>query len=274
MVMKKILSVLVMFLITAVVYGASMCEAAEEKKDVTVGVTSISEVTYNAIKKHYEAMGYKVKFISFDSNPVILEACNNGEVDIALGQHLKFVRSFNQSRGGDLTMAKPYGYYTGIGLYSEKYKSIEDIPVGAQIAIMNDSMNMDIALRILESCGFIKLDPSIDVCTVADVIENPHKIKIVDMDQAQTVVAMQDMDAACVFFTHMSNAGKDPGAYLARDTQMINYPMGVIVKEKNADSKWATDYAKCFKIQEVRDEINKAFPNVFKFYENDSQVKE
>ena len=35
-----------------------------------------------------------------------------------------------------------------------------------------------------------------------------------------------------------------------------------------------TDYAKCFKIQEVRDEINKAFPNVFKFYESDSQVKE
>lgn len=248
--------------------------STEAKTSIKIGGTSISQITYEAIKDDFEAMGYKTEFVSFDSNPVVLEACNNGEVDMALGQHLKFVQSFNQSKSGDLDMAKPYGYYTGIGLYSEKYDSVAAIPDNAQIAIMNDAMNMDIALTILQENGLIKLNDNVDTYTVADIVENPKNLQIVDMDQAQTVTALQDMDAACVFFTHMANAGKDPSKYIARDTQMINYPLGVIVKKENVESKWATDFAKCFKIEGVQAEINEAFPGVFTFYTSDDQVKQ
>lgn len=246
----------------------------DEKTTITIGGTSISEVTYQAIKPEFEKLGYTTKFVSFDSNPVVLQACNSGEVDIALGQHLKFVKSFNESNSGDLDMAKPYGYYTGIGLYSNKYDSVDEIPDGAQIAIMNDAMNMDIGLKILEEVGLIELDPNLDTYTVADIVNNPKNLEIIDMDQAQTVTALEDVDAACVFFTHMSNAGKDPASYIARDQQLINYPMGVIVKGANVESTWATDFAKCFRIDSVQEEINNAFPGVFEFYTSDDQVSE
>ncbi|MGC4018135.1 MAG: MetQ/NlpA family ABC transporter substrate-binding protein [Muricomes sp.] len=188
----------------------------EAKKHVVIGGTAISEVTYNAIKPHFEELGYTTEFVMFDANPVVLEACNSKEVDMALGQHKKFVESFNQNNQGDLAMAKPYGYYTGIGFYSNKYSSAEEFPDGAQIAIMNDAMNMDIALRILEDAGLIKIDKDVDTATVADITENPKNLKIVDMDQAQTVAALEDMDGACVFFTHMANAGLDPLIYSKR----------------------------------------------------------
>jgi len=244
-----------------------------DNTDIIIGGTAISEVTYEAIKPYYEELGYTTQFVMFDSNPVVLEACNSGEVDMALGQHKKFVESFNESSGGELAMAKPYGYYTGIGLYSDKYASAGELPEGAQIAIMNDAMNMDIALRILEDCGLIKIDESIEVATIADITENPKNLEIIDMDQAQTVTSLEDMDAACVFFTHMANAGKDPASYIERDSQMIKYPMGVIVREADAKSDWAVDFAECFKIQEVRDEINAEFPGVFEFYEDDAQAE-
>lgn len=246
---------------------------AEKKKHVVIGGTAISEVTYEAIKPHFEALGYTTEFVMFEGNPVVLEACSSGEVDMSLGQHKKFVESFNESSGGNLAMAKPYGYYTGIGLYSNKYTSTEEIPEGAQIAIMNDSMNMDIALRILEECGLIKIDESIDAATVADITDNPKNLEIIDMDQAQTVTALEDMDGACVFFTHMSNAGLEPASYIARDSQMIKYPMGVIVNAADAQSDWAVAFAECFKQQEVREEINTAFPGVFEFYEDDGQAE-
>ncbi|MGL6200746.1 MAG: hypothetical protein ACRC3H_17590 [Lachnospiraceae bacterium] len=54
---------------------------------------------------------------------------------------------------------------------------------------------------------------------------------------------------------------------------MIKYPLGVIVKEENVTADWAVDFAECFKIQEVRDEINEAFPGVFEFYEDDTQAE-
>lgn len=274
---KKILGIMSAIIMTVVFTtgcNQSSKEVEEEKKHIVVGGTSISEITYQAIKEKYENLGYTTEFVSFDSNPVVLEACNSGEVDLALGQHKKFVSSFNESNNGNLDMVKPYGYYTGIGLYSEKYNSIDEIPENAQIAIMNDAMNMDIALRILEDVGLIKINKDVENATVADIVENPKNISVIDMDQAQTVTSLKDMDAACVFFTHMSNAKKDPTTYLARDNKMIDYPMGVIVREENNNANWAVDFAKCFRDKEVQKEIDDAFPGVFEFYTDDSQVKE
>lgn len=275
--LKKILGIMSAIIMTvafATGCSKSSTEVEKDKKHIVVGGTSISEVTYQAIKEKYENMGYTTEFVSFDSNPVVLEACNNGEVDISLGQHKKFVSSYNESNNGDLDMVKPYGYYTGIGLYSEKYSSVDEIPKNAKIAIMNDAMNMDIALRILEDVGLIKIDESVKNATVADIVENPKNISVIDMDQAQTVTSLKDMDAACVFFTHMSNAKKDPAKYIARDNKMIDYPMGVIVKKENSNADWSVDFAKCFREKDVQKEINDAFPGVFEFYTDDNQVKE
>lgn len=261
--------------IMAVIALSAGCgkEKADPKK-IVIGGTSISKVYYDAIKEGFEAKGYETEFKSFDSNPVVLEACASGETDMALGQHKKFVMSYNENNKADLDMAKPYAMYTGIGLYSEKYSSSSDFPEGARIAVMNDAMNEDIALRILESEGLIKLAEGKTQATVADITENPKKLEIIEMDQAQTVTSLDDLDGACVFFTHMAAAGKNVSSYIARDTSMVNYPMGVIVKKENVNSDWAVAFAECFKDPAVQEKINAVFPGVFEFYTSDDQVKE
>lgn len=185
---------------------------SKEKVIKIAGTASVSEVFYEAFKEKYEAMGYKTEFIAFDSNPVCLEACASGETDISLGQQKKFVQSYNENNGADLDMVKPYGMFTGIGLYSEKYESIDDIPDGSQIAVMNDATNEDVSLKILETAGLIKLSDDVEFVTVADITENPKNLEIIEMEQAQTVTALDDMAAACCWFTHMSASGKDPSS--------------------------------------------------------------
>ena len=254
--------------------GESTEAEGEAKETIVIGGTSISQVFYDAIKSKYEEMGYTTEFKSFDSNQVVLEACASDEVDIAIGQHKKFVKSFDESNGADLDMVKPYGMYTGIGLYSEKYDSTEEFPEGSQIAVMNDAMNEDIALRILEDEGLIKLADGTELATVADIVENPKNLEIIEMDQAQTVTSLEDMAGACVFFTHMSAADKDPASYIARDKVMINYPMGVIVREADLEADWAVAFAECFRDEAVQAEISETFPGVFEFYTSDDQVEE
>uniref|UniRef100_UPI000ACD603E hypothetical protein n=1 Tax=Clostridium sp. NkU-1 TaxID=1095009 RepID=UPI000ACD603E len=61
----------------------------EASKKIVIGGTSISKVYYDAIKDIFEANGYETEFKTFDSNPVVLEACASGETDMALGQHKK-----------------------------------------------------------------------------------------------------------------------------------------------------------------------------------------
>lgn len=247
---------------------------SKEKVIKIAGTASVSEVFYEALKEKYEAMGYKTEFIAFDSNPVCLEACASGETDISLGQQKKFVQSYNANNGADLDMVKPYGMFTGIGLYSEKYESIDDIPDGSQIAVMNDATNEDVSLKILETAGLIKLSDDVEFVTVADITENPKNLEIIEMEQAQTVTALDDMAAACCWFTHMSASGKDPSSYLIRDEVMINYPMGVIANAEDAASDWAVAMAECLRDPEVQAAIDEVFPNVFEFYTSDEQVEE
>lgn len=239
----------------------------DEKKVIKVGGTEISKVTYDAIEKEYAKLGYKTEFVLFDSNVLVVTAANDGEVDISIGQHKKFIETFNQGQKGDLHMLEPYGYYTGIGLYSEKYKSVSEFPEGAKIAIMNDAMNMDIGMHVLEDAGLIELAKDHQgAYTIADIAKNPKNIQIIDMEQAQTVRSLEDMDGSLVFFTHMFNAGKDPSTYLVRDKQSVDYPIGPVVKAENKDKQWAIDYAKCLKIQSVKDEIDAKFPGVYTHY--------
>ncbi|MBG9986370.1 methionine-binding protein [Facklamia sp. DSM 111018] len=272
--MKKLLFTFLGLILCASSLFKIYIVSAEEEKAIKIGVTSVSNITYEAIKDHYEKLGYKTEAIMFDTNPVLLEALAAGEIDISLGQHKVFVENFSKTKGVEIEVVKPYGYYTGIGLYSEKYTTVEEIPNGATIAIMNDSMNMNVGLRMLEEAGFIKVSDNVESATIVDIEEYLKDVKIVDMEQQQTVSSLKDVDAATVFFTHMSNAGLIPDNYIIRDNVMINYPMGPIVKSEFATEDWAVDYAKCFKIEEVQSEIEEKLPGVFEFYEDDSQVKE
>ena len=111
-----------------------------------------------------------------------------------------------------------------------------------------------------------------ELVTVADIVENPKNLEIMEMDQAQTVTALTDMAAACCWFTHMSAAGKDPSTYLVRENVMVNYPMGVIVNGEDVEADWAVAMAECFRDADVQAAINEVYPNVFEFYTSDDQV--
>lgn len=268
------LLLIIVFVLLLSNIGCTSKKRNENKEKIVVGGTALSHVYYEPIERKYKKMGYDVEFKMFDSNQIPLEALQNGDIDISVAQHKKYVMSFNKNNNAELDLVRPYGMYTGIGLYSEKHNSIDDIPNAGKIAIMNDAMNENIALRILERANLIKIDPNAEFATVADIIENKKNLKIYELEQAQLVANLKDMDACCIFFTHMSDAKKDPSSYLARDEEMINFPMGPFVKKENVNKKWAIDFAKCYRDPKVQEEIKKLFPGVFEFYIDDEQVKE
>ena len=60
---------------------------------------------------------------------------------------------------------------------------------------------------------------------------------------------------------------------MAKDNIMVKNPCGAIVKKVNENAKWAKDFAECFKSQKFRDGMNKEFPNVYLFYDSDSDAE-
>jgi D-methionine transport system substrate-binding protein len=91
----------------------------------------------------------------------------------------------------------PYapGIINNVVLYSKKYKSFNDLPQGASVAIANDPINSGRGLQLLAKAGLITLKPGVGYkATEEDIIANPKKLKILQVEAVQLVRAYDDAD--------------------------------------------------------------------------------
>lgn len=98
-----------------------------------------------------------------------------GDIDVNYFQHIPFLENANAAAGSDLVPFKP-GIINNIGLYAKKYKSLDELPVGATVAIANDPINSGRGLQLLAKAGLITLKPGVGYkATEDDIIANPKK---------------------------------------------------------------------------------------------------
>lgn len=240
----------------------------EQSLPVKIAATEISYSILEPGMAWIKSQGVDATLILMDGNVNVIRAVNDGSADAALGVHLRFMNNFNAQNNGNLVMVEPYPFTTGIGLYSEKHTSLDALPESAQIAIMNDAMNMDRGLRMLATAGLISLDTNkAEGFSLLDIASNPKNFKFIDMNQVQTVRALQDVDASVIFFTHMKNAGKDYRSYLLRDSDAELYPMGIVIHKKNQDKAWPSILAKALRQDSVRQFVEEKFDGVFEYYD-------
>ena len=239
----------------------------DDKKEIKIACVETTQAMVAEIVPILEEEGYTVTYEVFDNNMNTLTACNDGSVDAVFVVHKPFMESFNEGNDGDLVMLEPYVYTVSMGLFSEKYDSIEDIPDGATIAIPNDAMNMDRALRILQTGGLITLKEGVEQYATTDIESNPKNIKIVDVDQTQCVRSLEDCDGAVAFFSHMKNAGKDFSKYLVKDGDPTKYPTALVVKAENEDAQWAKDVNAAFLTDEVKEFVLDYYGGLYEYYE-------
>lgn len=229
--------------------GGQSSQADPEKTTIKVGTDAFQAPAVEACQEEMEKMGYTLEVVVFDDNVMPNTAVMEGTIDANMYQHTPFMEQFNESNNGDLVMLDPVLYYTTIGLYSEKYDSIDALPEGASIAGGNDVSNIDRALRMMDSQGLIKLtDEEKDFYTIYDVVENPKNFKLEEVAPRLLINNMQDIDAIVIYGTTMLQAGKDPSTALCFDDKTRDklYAIGVTVKEENKDAKWAQDLLTAF----------------------------
>ena len=273
--MKKFISLFSILLLAA---GLSACNESKptppdsapkadsaQPAKIRIACTEITQSMLEPALPLLTERGVNAELVLMEGNVNVIRAVEDGSTEAALGVHQKFMENFNKQNNGHLAMVKPYPFTTGIGLYSERHKTLEAIPTGAKIGIMNDAMNMNRGLLMLRDAGLIGLNDKKADYTLPDITDNPKKIELIDMDQVQTVRALQDLDASVVFFTHMRNAGKDFRSFIIRDKEANQYPMGIVVNQNHADQPWAKTLAEVLKSEPVKQHITQKFDGVFEY---------
>ena len=90
-------------------------------------------------------------------------------------------------------------HYEPFGIYAGKTKSLDDLKDGAVVAVPNDTTNEARALLLLQDKGLLKLKDGAGLtATRRDILENPRKLKIEELEAAQLVRALPDVDIAVI----------------------------------------------------------------------------
>lgn len=164
--------------------------------------------------------GVAVELVEFSDWKTPNVTLAQGDIDANYYQHIPFLTNANKEGGFDLKPVAP-GVINNIGLYSKKYRSLDELPVGAKVAIAGDAVNGARGLQLLEKAGLIKLKPGTGFeTTVADIVENPKQIRIIELEAVQLARALDDVDLAQGMPHYLKLAGTiDPESALIFDGQ-------------------------------------------------------
>lgn len=244
-------------------------ETTNEQKVLKVVCTSHQEPIVAEAQKYFQKHGYTFDIRIVELNKMIPESISDGSADLGMGVHLTFMQLYNEENKGSAHMCKPYPWYGGVGLFSNKHKNLKDIPDGGQIAVMTDVMNQDRGLRMLQEAGIIKLgnneEPEKTQYSLMDIVDNPHNYKFTEMDQTQTVRALQDVDASVCFYSHYIASGGNVDNALLVDPFGEKYPSGFVINESMKGTELEEIAAASLRTEEMKAFVQKLFPGNYTF---------
>ncbi len=229
-------------------------------KTLRIGVTPGPHAQIlEAVKPIAAQKGLDIKIIEFSDYVVPNQALSAGEIEANSFQNQPYLDNQKKDRGFDivgigLTVNFP------LGIYSQKYKSWADVPDGSTIAIQNDPTNGGRTLLLLRDKGVVKLrDGAGFRPTVLDIVENPKKLKFVEVDAAQTARSLPDVAAAAINTNYAVEAKIDPASAILREDPKGPYVNLIAVRGKDKDAPWAKALVEAYHAPEVKAFIQDKF---------------
>ncbi|MEN6389262.1 MAG: MetQ/NlpA family ABC transporter substrate-binding protein [Syntrophomonas sp.] len=212
---------------------------AAPKTTYVVGTTALFQDILVAAKPDFEKSGCKLEIKVFDDAISPNVALKEGSIDATFHQNAPYLVEYNRERGTDLAQYEKGLVTTFYGLYSNKIKNLSELKDGGKISVPNDASNRVRALKMLEKLGLIKLKAGVALPTVLDIVENPKKLEIVEMDGWSIVNTLADVDCGATSSSVAVKAKIDPKTAIAQDgsQETGEYAMILVVtKEKYGDN--------------------------------------
>ena len=247
--MKKLLA---SFAVLATFAGAAQAESISVAA-TAVPHAEILEFVKPALAK--QGVELKIKVFTDYVQPNVLVA--EGRLDANFFQHQPYLNEFNSSRGTDLVSIAGV-HVEPFGAYSNKIKSLADLPQGANVVIPNDATNGGRALLLLQKAGVITLKDDAGItATVKDIVNNPKAIKVRELEAATLPRVLAQVDLALINTNYALEAGLNP----SKDALVIEgsdspYVNILVVNSKNKDAADLQKLAKALNSAEVKAFIN------------------
>ncbi|KAB7693821.1 MetQ/NlpA family lipoprotein [Plesiomonas shigelloides] len=233
-----------------------------DSNKIKVGVISgaeeqVAEVAKKVAKQQY---GLDVELVSFSDYITPNAALADGSLDVNAFQHKPYLDQQIADRGYKLAVVGNSFVYPIAG-YSKKIKNVSELADGASVALPNDPTNLGRSLLLLQAQDLIKLkDGSGLNATLLDVVDNPKKLKLVELEAPQLPRSLDDVDLAIINTTYASQIGLTPpkdGLFV--EDKASPYVNLIVAREDNKDAENVQKFVKAFQTEEVYQAANEVF---------------
>jgi len=242
-------------ILSAAIIGVALTGCGEKKDNhLKVGAIAGAEtqVAEEAAKIAKEKFGLEVEIVQFSDFATPNVALNDGSIDVNAFQHKPYLDSQIKDRGFKLVAVGNTFVYPIAG-YSKKIKAVSELKEGSQIAVPNDPTNLGRSLLLLQKQGLLKLKDGAGLtATVLDIVENPKKVKIVELEAAQLPRALEDVDLAIINTVYASQVNLQP----ARDGLFVEdkespYVNLIVARENNQNDEKVKNFVKSYQDEAV-----------------------
>lgn len=234
-----------------------------QDKPIKIGVTGGPHAEImEFVKKIAAKDGLNIQIVEFSDYIQPNAALASGDLDANSYQHLPYLEAQIKDRGYKFAHVG-YTITFPMGVYSKSVKSLASLKSGAKVGIPNDPTNGGRALLLLQTQGLFKLKADAGLkATPLDIVSNPKKIKIVELDAAQLPRSLGDLDAAAINGNYAESAGLNP----VTDAIAIEGPKGpyanlIAVREQDKAKPWVAKLIKAYHSPEVKQFVLKQYKN-------------
>ncbi len=229
-------------------------DKAVDNSKVKIGVIAGAEaqVAEVAAKVAKEKYNLNVELVTFTDYVTPNAALDDGSIDANAFQHKPYLDQQIVDRGYKLAIVGNTFVYPIAG-YSKQIKSVDELQDGARIAVPNDPTNLGRSLILLEKQGLIKLRADAGLlATVRDIVENPKKIQIVELDAAQLPRSLDDVALSIINTTYASSLNLTPekdGIFVEdKESPYVNL---LVARQDNVNAENVQNFLKAYQTDEV-----------------------
>lgn len=182
--------------------------------------------------------GITIEPVKIDNLIEINRAVDAGTVAGNFFEHQPFLNDAIAANGFHLTLAAPTFTWDQAS-YSNKYKSWDQVPSGAKVALRDDPAGQAIALLDLANDKQITLKPGKDTIAglpqLSDVATNPKNYQFVQVPIGQLARSLDDVDVIVVHISDVYAAGLRENQIIAREPAPKGSEGGLVVSDKHLD---------------------------------------
>ena len=251
---------------------AEEAKTEDGDKVIRVGATPVphAEILDNIVKDVLAEDGWELETVVFQDYVLPNTSLEAEELDANYFQTLAYMNSQNED-GGLHLVAVAGVHIEPMGIYSDKYTSLEELPDGASIGVPNGPENEDRGIDLLVQKGLLVsnggfgTDPNYTEDSLNNDKEaNPHGYVITPLYAAQLALSLPDLDAAAINGNYALEAGL-PATYPALGIEEFNEETSIkrtnflVVKEGNEESEKTKALIKALQSDKVQSYIEDTY---------------